>query len=187
VREEIIRGEDAIRQAIQHWRQHLITHWRNEPLRLTQATPNAQPPFHLVEFQNGHRGWLGYLGNDARYPRYCGCNLVEFIDGYQPPQKPIVGLVDIHPLNALKQPAIIRIQLTLDAIYDPVLLLFYHLAQYSLSRLKPEPNARRIRNRRTQRTSSSRRTADHYWKSLGSPVRRLLSHRILLTIARERL
>jgi len=138
VREEIIRGEDAIRQAIQNWRQHLITHWRNEPLRLTQATPHAQPPFHLAEFQNGHAGWLGYMGNDARYPRYCGCNLVKFIDGYEPPQKPIVGLVDIHPLNALKQPAIIRIQLTLDAIYDPVLLLFYHLAQYSLSRLEPK-------------------------------------------------
>jgi hypothetical protein len=91
VREEFIRGEDAIRQAIQHWRQHLITHWRNEPLRLTQATPHAQPPFHRVEFQNGHAGWLGYMGNDARYPRYCGCNLVEFIDGYQPPQKLIVG------------------------------------------------------------------------------------------------
>ena len=134
--QERIHGEDAIRQAIQHWRQHLITHWRNEPLRLTQATPNAQPPFHRVEFQNGHTGWLYYAGFDARYPRYCGCNLVNFTDGYQPPQKLIVGLVDIHPLNALKQPAITRIQLTLDAIYDPVLLLFYHLAQYSLSRLQ---------------------------------------------------
>gem|GEM_PF-1612649 len=136
--EEILRGEEAIREAIQAWRRFLIENWRSEPLRLTTAIPYADPPFHLVEFQGGHRGWLGYLGNDARYPRYCGCNLVEFIDGYQPPQKPIVGLVDIHPLNALKQPAIIRIQLTLDAIYDPVLLLFYHLAQYSLSRLEPE-------------------------------------------------
>ena len=74
------------------------------------------------------------------------------IDGYQPPQKPIVGLVDIHPLNALKEPAITRIQLTLDAIYDPVLLLFYHLARHSLSRLEPKQtlSAREIVERSEQ-------------------------------------
>jgi hypothetical protein len=184
VREEFIRGEDAIRQAIQSWRQHLITHWRNEPLRLTQATPNAQPPFHRVEFQNGHAGWLGYLGNDARYPLYWGCNLVRF-QNYEPPEILAIGIDKVFP-DWHQLPAIGRFRAVLPAIYDPVLLLFYHLADSSLYGLaQGEPiTAHEIVKRSGQ--VFQKRKQDNYgndWVSVGGfwyPAE-------LLTIARERL
>jgi hypothetical protein len=184
VREEIIRGEDAIRQAIQHWRQHLITHWRNEPLRLTQATPNAQPPFHRVEFQNGHAGWLGYMGNDARYPLYWGCNLVRFQD-YEPPEILAIGIDKVFP-DWHQLPAIGRFRAVLPAIYDPVLLLFYHLADSSLYGLaQGEPITAHEIVKRSEQVFQERKQ-DNYgndWVSVGGfwyPAE-------LLTIARERL
>jgi hypothetical protein len=130
-KDEIIRGEEAIREAIQAWRRFLIENWRSEPLRLTTAIPRGKPPFHLVEFQGGHTGWLGYMGTDIRYPLYCGCNLVFFTDGYKPPQKLFVGIPDFSPGELKSLPAIVRIQATLAAIYDPLTLLFYCIADSS--------------------------------------------------------
>ena len=183
--QELIRGEDSIRQVIQEWRQHLIINWRSEPMRLTTATPHAQPPFHRVEFQDGHTGWLGYLGFDERYPRSWGCNRVRFEDGYQPPEKLAVGIPDAYP-DAHKLPAIGRFQAVISAIYDPVLLLFYHLAELSIYGLaKGEPiTAREIVDRSEQ--AFQRREQDEYgnnWISLSGnwyPAE-------ILTIARERL
>jgi hypothetical protein len=184
VREEFIRGEDAIRQAIQSWRQHLITHWRNEPLRLTQTTPHAQPPFHLAEFQDGHAGWLGYMGNDARYPLYWGCNLVRFQD-YEPPEILAIGIDKVFP-DWHQLPAIGRFRAVLPAIYDPVLLLFYHLADSSLYGLaQGEPITAHEIVKRSEQVFQERKQ-DNYgndWVSVGGfwyPAE-------LLTIARERL
>ena len=183
--QERIHGEDAIRQAIQHWRQHLITHWRNEPLRLTQANPNAQPPFHRVEFQNGHTGWLGYMGNDARYPLYWGCNLVGFEDGYKPPEKLALGLSHASP-DAHKLPSIGRYQALLPVIYDPILLLFYHLAESSLYGLaKDEPISAREIVERSERAFQNTTQDEH--GNLWIRIAGYWYPAELLTIARERL
>jgi hypothetical protein len=182
-KEELIRGEDAIRQAIQNWRRFLIDNWRNEPLRLARATPHAQPPFHFVEFQDGHAGWLYYAGFDARYPLYWGCNLVSFQNGYEPPEKLAIGIPDAYP-DAHKLPAIGRFQAVIPAIYDPILLLFYHLADSSLYRLaKGEPITAREIVERSEQAFQTREQDDqgHNWVSVGVywyPAE-------LLTIARE--
>ena len=180
-KEEIIRGQEPIREAIEEWRRFLIEQWRNEPLRLTQATPNAQPPFHRVEFQNGHAGWLYYAGFDARYPLYWGCNLVHFQDGYEPPEKLAIGIPDAFP-DAHELPAIGRFQAVIPAIYDPVLLLFYHLAD---DLTKGEPITARaivdLSEQRFQKTAQDNQ--ENFWVSIAGnwyPAE-------LLTIARERL
>ncbi len=179
--QELIRGENAIRQAIQEWRRFLIENWRNEPMRLARATPHAQPPFHLVEFQSGHTGLLGYLGNDVRYPLYWGCNRVMFQDDYEPPEKLAIGISDAFP-DAHKLPAIGRFQAVIPAIYDPVLLLFYHLAD---DLTKGEPiTARAIVDRSEQRFQKmAQDDQGNFWVSIAGnwyPAE-------LLTIARARL
>ena len=182
--QELIRGEDAIRQVIHEWRQHLITNWRDEPLRLTTAIPESSFPRHQVEL-SGHTGRLYYAGFDARYPLYWGCNLVGFEDGYKPPGKLAIGLSDAYP-DAHKRPAIGRFQAMLPAIYDPILLLFYHLAGSSLYGLvKGEPiTAREIVERSEQ--AFNKREQDDY----GNNWIRVSGYWYpaeLLTIARERL
>jgi hypothetical protein len=183
-KEEFIRGENAIRQAIQDWRRFVTEQWRSEPLRLARATPHAQPPFHRVEFQNGHTGWLGYMGNDARYPLYWGCNLVSFQNGYQPPEKLAIGIPDAYP-DAHKLPAIGRFQAVIPAIYDPILLLFYHLADSSLYRLaKGAPITAREIVERSEQAFQTREQDDY-----GNDWIRVAGHWYpaeLLTIARER-
>jgi hypothetical protein len=183
---EIIYGEEAIREAIQAWRRFLIENWRSEPLRLATAIPRGQPPFHIVTFQDGHTGTLGYLGNDVRYPLFWGCNLVRFQDGYEPPEKLAIGIDDAHPKAHEFRPAITRKQLIYKFIYDPVLLLFYHLADppfYDVAEGKPI-TAREIVERSEQVFQGGEKDADGnswvvvsvYWY----PAE-------LLTIARERL
>ena len=207
--QELIRGEDAIRQVIHEWRQHLITNWRDEPLRLTTAIPESSFRFlagasqrhlcrlrlttaipessfpgHQVEL-SGHTGRLYYAGFDARYPLYWGCNLVGFEDGYKPPGKLAIGLSDAYP-NAHELPAIGCFQAMLPAIYDPILLLFYHLAGSSLYGLvKGEPiTAHEIVERSEQ--AFNKREQDDY----GNNWIRVSGYWYpaeLLTIARERL
>jgi len=183
--QELIRGEDAIRQVIHEWRQHLITNWRSEPMRLTRAIPSHGIYGHLVTFQDGHTGWLQYWGNDVRYPFYWGCNLVGFEDGYKPPEKQAIGLSDAYP-DVHKLPAIGRFQAVIPAIYDPVLLLFYHLAESSLYGFaRGEPvSAREIVERSEQ--AFDKREQDDY----GNNWIRVSGYWYpaeLLTIARERL
>jgi len=126
-KEEIIRGQEPIREAIEEWRRFLIEQWRDEPLRLTQVTPYGASPQHIVEFQGGRRAWFGYLDHGMRYPLYWGCNLVAFMDRTEVPEKRAIGLYDFDPREVEKLRTIYRITDTLPAIYDPVLLLFWHL------------------------------------------------------------
>jgi hypothetical protein len=183
-KDEIIRGEEAIREAIQAWRRFLIENWRSEPLRLTTAIPRGKPPFHLVEFQGEHTGWLGYLSNDVRYPLFWGCNLVRFQD-YEPPEKLAIGIVAAHP-DWHELHDIQRFQLTSTFIFDPVLLLFYHLAEATFPDLaKDKPiTAREIVERCEQVFQKRKQDVNgNIWVSItGSwyPAE-------LLTIARERL
>mgnify|MGYP000308095261 CR=1 FL=1 len=84
----------------------------------------------------------------------------------------------------MKESAITRIQLTLDVIYDPVLLLFYHLAR-GIGRAKGEPiTAREIVERSEQHFQyTAQDEQGNLWVSISGnwyPAE-------LLTIARERL
>jgi hypothetical protein len=184
-KDEIIRGEEAIREAIQAWRRFLIENWRSEPLRLTTAIPWGKPPFHLVEFQGEHTGWLGYLSNDVRYPLFWGCNLVRFQDGYEPPEKLAIGIVAAHP-DWHELHDIQRFQLTSTFIFDPVLLLFYHLADSSLyGPAQGEPITAHEIVKRSEQVFQKRKQ-DNYGNDWVS-VRGYWYPAELLTIARERL
>jgi hypothetical protein len=133
--ETIIRGEEAIREAIQEWRRFLIKSWREEPLRMVQAIPyDVNNFFHTIHFHNGWVGRLGYMGHEARYPMHWGCNLVSFRPNeneWQVPDRLAIGLYDFDPVEVGALPAIGRIEDTIPAIYDPVLLLLWHLTEYS--------------------------------------------------------
>jgi hypothetical protein len=184
-KEEIIRGEEAIREAIQAWRRFLIENWRSEPLRLTTAIPWGKLPFHLVEFQGGRTGWLGYLDNDLRYPLYWGCNVVHFPDGYKPPEKLAIGIVKAYP-DWQSLDHIYHYHLKSYFIFDPVLLLFYCLAEATFPDLaKDKPiTAREIVERCEQVFQNRKQDVNgNIWVSItGSwyPAE-------LLTVARERL
>jgi hypothetical protein len=79
----------------------------------------------------------------------------------KPPEKLAIGLSDAFP-DAHELPAIGRFQAMLPAIYDPILLLFYHLADSSLYGLvKGEPiTAREIVERSEQ--AFNKREQDDY-------------------------
>ena len=140
--ETIIRGEEAIREAIQEWRRFLIEQWREEPLRMVQAIPyDVNNFFHTIHFHNGWIGDLGYMGHDARYPMHWGCHTIVFPHKeWEVPYRRAIGLYDFDPVDVGALPAIGRIEDTIPAIYDPVLLLLWHLAQHSRSGLaKKQP------------------------------------------------
>jgi len=125
---------------------------------------------------------LGYLGNDIRYPLYWGCNLVHFQDGYEPPEKLAIGIPEASANSHKFLPAIGRFQAVLPAIYDPILLLFYRIADVLLE--KHPVSASEIVER-SEQVFQKREQDDygHIWVIMGGysyPAE-------LFTIARERL
>ena len=182
VREEIIRGEDAIRQAIQNWRQHLITHWRNEPLRLAIAMHNPHPiyPAYTITLNNNINATLRYIDHSARVLPW-GCNILS-LDDKDPDliaPKTVLGIEPNYGPDTPKLTSIILIQAHLPVLYDPITLLFALLvykAEYSLT--QPITASEIV-----QRAETIAKYPDKHWLQLGDcyyPVE-------LLQIASDRL
>ena len=164
MREEFIRGEDAIRQAIQHWRQHLITHWRNEPLRLTTATPDPHPiyPAYTITLNNNINATLRYIDHSARVLPW-GCNMLAFNDPATTTPKTVLGIDPNYGPETPKQPSIILIRAHLPAVYDPITLLFALLIYKTRYALTQPITATEI----LQHAETRAKYPDEHWVQFG--------------------
>jgi len=124
MRTERIQGEQAIRQAIQKWRQHLITHWRNEPLRMVHGTP-IQELYTIYEF-HFEGGWVGVLSslNNMRYLS-SGCVVLAFVDTEDPLQpQPVLRFEPNYDPYARENDTLLLYHETFKVCYDPIALLY---------------------------------------------------------------